>query len=273
MPADDARAVLGDEQGRIGRRDRLLDPPVSRVSAPLALAGREDGRFAMRAPKLGCKLNQRFDISWLRLTDRAGPLRRAGLLRAVALLQTEAEPPPRVRERGVMGRDDDVMTAPTLVVPAPGGDSVEIPHRVRFGDRVAGELHPDVRATPVGVVVRRADDVPDESSVSDRGRPARVVLAPRGFELLERVLRLLESLRQQGLRNALRAVTLCEQHGGIAEEILCERPNGDRRATSRRRRGHGIERYIRRKTSRNPRRGQKRDASRFVIRQSVIIVG
>ena len=37
--------------------------------------------------------------------------------------------------------------------------------------------------------------------------------------------------------------------------------------------GHGIERYIRRKVGRKPRLGQNREARRFVIRQSVVIVG
>jgi len=49
--------------------------------------------------------------------------------------------------------------------------------------------------------------------------------------------------------------------------------DGDLRAGEKRNPGQGRARYRRRNVRRNPRFGQKRDASRFVIRQSVIIVG
>jgi hypothetical protein len=59
------------------------------------------------------------------------------------------------------------------------------------------------------------------------------------------------------------------QHHGVVARV----DDGDPRAGEERDARQGSARYSRRNVRRNPRFGQKRDASRFVIRQSVIIVG
>ncbi len=150
-----------------------------------------------------------------------GEPRRRHLPDRVDVLLPEAEAEPRVDQLWIGGRDDGIVRRPALLDPARGCERIEVAGRFRLAHGMARRFHPDVRP-PRGIRPRRADQVADGGSAACRDRSRRV----RCREGLDRGPgddRLLERGREAGLEQAVGTVALCQQLGGLVDDVRGER--------------------------------------------------
>ena len=147
---------------------------------------------------------------------RKDELPRRDLLQPVRVLLAEADPEPRVDERGVTGGNERVMARAPVLHPALGRSRVQVAEILRLLDCVAGELDPDVLA-PDPRLQRSADQVADYAPIPDGGRAGCLLRAPRLFDLGPRRHRALEARRKRRLGLALARVAGGEEPAGVVQ--------------------------------------------------------
>ena len=196
-------AVLGHEL-LDGRRDTA--PENGRASLVLGKQQVDSGR------RLGVLRVARRTVS-----PGISPVCLRHLLDSLRVLGAEREPKPRIDERWIVRRHERVVLPEAPVDPGLRSRLVEISHRLRLADRVAGEPDPDVPLAP-GLSAWRADQVAGRLTVGRREPAGGVVCPPLVLDVSPEI----RDVGQERFRLSVRAMALGQQGGGGIEVLVRE---------------------------------------------------